>query len=120
LFDLDPGKAPFGDAIDIARELHSPLTDEGIECFVKTSGKTGLHALAVTNATTYDEARSWAESIAADVVSALPDQVTVQRIKAKRSLRVYVDVMQNAKGKHVVPPYVLRPVPGAPVSTPLD
>ena len=27
--------------------------------------------------------------------------------------------MQNAKGKHTVPPYVLRPVPGAVVSTPL-
>ena len=27
--------------------------------------------------------------------------------------------MQNARGHHVVPPYVLRAVPGAPVSTPL-
>jgi bifunctional non-homologous end joining protein LigD len=32
---------------------------------------------------------------------------------------VYVDVMQNAKGHHAVPPYVLRAVPDAPVSTPL-
>jgi bifunctional non-homologous end joining protein LigD len=32
---------------------------------------------------------------------------------------VYIDVMQNAKGHHAVPPYVLRAVPGAPVSTPL-
>jgi bifunctional non-homologous end joining protein LigD len=33
---------------------------------------------------------------------------------------VYVDVMQNARGHHAVPPYVLRAVPGATVSTPLD
>jgi bifunctional non-homologous end joining protein LigD len=27
--------------------------------------------------------------------------------------------MQNARGHHAVPPYVVRAVPGAPVSTPL-
>jgi bifunctional non-homologous end joining protein LigD len=32
---------------------------------------------------------------------------------------VYVDVLQNARGHHAVPPYVLRAVPGATVSTPL-
>jgi bifunctional non-homologous end joining protein LigD len=32
---------------------------------------------------------------------------------------VYVDVMQNARGKHAVPPYVLRAAPAATVSTPL-
>ena len=28
--------------------------------------------------------------------------------------------MQNARGRHAVPPYVLRAVPGALVSTPLE
>lgn len=28
--------------------------------------------------------------------------------------------MQNVRGRHAVPPYVLRAVPGAPVSTPLS
>jgi bifunctional non-homologous end joining protein LigD len=28
-------------------------------------------------------------------------------------------VLQNARGHHAVPPYVLRAVPGAPVSAPL-
>jgi len=39
--------------------------------------------------------------------------------KAKRGGRVYIDVLQNARGYHAVPPYVLRPTPGAKVSTPL-
>ena len=43
----------------------------------------------------------------------------MERRKAKRGRRVYVDVLQNARGHHAVPPYVLRAVPGAPVSTPL-
>ena len=54
------------------------------------------------------------------MVEALPDQATLERSKAERGRRVYVDVMQNAKGLHAVPPYVLRAVPGAPVSTPLN
>ena len=39
---------------------------------------------------------------------------------AKRGNRVYVDAMQNAKGKHSVPPYVLRATPAASVSMPLE
>jgi len=53
------------------------------------------------------------------VASALPDTATVEIRKAKRTGRVYIDVLQNARGHHAVPPYVLRAVPGAPVSTPL-
>ena len=36
--------------------------------------------------------------------TALPDHATTERSKAKRGTRVYVDVMQNAKGHHAVPP----------------
>jgi bifunctional non-homologous end joining protein LigD len=49
----------------------------------------------------------------------MPDTVTTEIRKAKRGGRVYIDVLQNARGHHAVPPYVLRAVPGATVSTPL-
>jgi bifunctional non-homologous end joining protein LigD len=121
LFDLDPGEADFADALAVAKELHVILTGEGVEAFVKTSGKTGLHVLTPWEAEGgYDEARAWALGIAERVVEALPEQATVERSKAKRNRRVYVDIMQNARGHHAVPPYVLRAVPGAPVSTPLS
>jgi bifunctional non-homologous end joining protein LigD len=67
----------------------------------------------------YDEARAWALGVAERVAAALPETATVEIRKTKRAGRVYLDVLQNARGKHVVPPYVLRPVPGATVSTPL-
>ena len=54
------------------------------------------------------------------VVAKLPDIATMERMKANRRGRAYVDVMQNGLGKHVVPPYVLRATPEAGVSTPLD
>jgi bifunctional non-homologous end joining protein LigD len=121
LFDLDPGQASFGDVVAVARKLHTFLEDEDHAAFVKTSGKTGLHILVPWEETGgYDKARAWALAVAERVVDAMPDQATVERSKAKRGGRVYVDVMQNARGHHAVPPYVLRPVAGAPVSTPLE
>ena len=34
--------------------------------------------------------------------------------------RLYLDVMQNSKGHHAVPPYIVRAIPAATVSTPLE
>jgi bifunctional non-homologous end joining protein LigD len=45
---------------------------------------------------------------------------TVERNPAKRGDKVYVDYGQNRREQTVVPPYVVRPVPGASVSAPLD
>jgi bifunctional non-homologous end joining protein LigD len=120
LFDLDPGQAAFADVVTVATRLHAVLRFGGSMPFIKTSGKTGLHILVPwSDDGGYDAARSWALRVAEQVVEALPEQATTERSKAKRGGRVYVDVMQNARGHHVVPPYVLRPVPGATVSTPL-
>lgn len=120
LFDLDPGKAAFSDVVAVAKRLHRILDAEGVRSFVKTSGKTGLHVLVPSQgAADYESARQWALSIAERVVSALPNNATVERSKSKRQSRVYIDVMQNVRGHHAVPPYVLRAVSFAGVSTPL-
>ena len=122
LFDLDPGRASFADAVAVARHLHTVLeAEEDVPAFVNTSGKTGLHVLVPwrREGGGYEEARAWARGVAGRVVEALPEQATVEIRKAKRGRRVYVDTLQNARGHHAVPPHVLRAVPGAPVSTPL-
>jgi len=120
LFDLDPGPATFGDAVTVAKELRGVLEDEGVVGIPKTSGKTGLHVLvAWTKEGDFDDAREWARSLAERVCDALPDLATVEIRKAKRGRRVYMDILQNAKGHHAVPPYVIRPIAGAPVSMPL-
>jgi len=121
LFDLDPGRASFADAVAVARHLHLTLKADGHNSCVKTSGKTGLHVLVPWKYEGgYDDARAWALEFAQQVADELPDQATTEIRKAKRGLRVYIDVMQNARGHHAVPPYVIRAVPGAPVSTPLS
>jgi bifunctional non-homologous end joining protein LigD len=120
LFDLDPGEAAFTDVIFVARQLHEHLEDEAIASFVKTSGKTGLHVLVPwVYPGGYEESRVWARQQAQAVVAKLPEVATLEIRKANRRRRVYIDVLQNARGHYTVPPYVLRAVPQACVSTPL-
>jgi bifunctional non-homologous end joining protein LigD len=120
LFDLDPGEATFTDVIVVAKALHERLQAEAVASFVKTSGKTGLHVLVPWEFRGgYAEAREWARRQAQAVVAELPELATIETRKANRRGRVYVDVLQNARGHHAVPPYVLRAVPQACVSTPL-
>lgn len=121
VFDLDPSGAPFSDVIKIAKMLHKLLDTKRVKSFPKTSGKSGLHILVPWRGKGgYDEARDWAMEIAEQAVDALPDIATVERSKAARGGRVYVDVMQNGRGRHAVPPYVVRATPDATVSTPLE
>lgn len=120
LFDLDPGERTFADAMDVARGLRTALDAAAVRSFVKTSGKSGLHVLVPWERHGgYDEARAWAMEIAGEVIDALPDLVTIERSKEKREGRLYLDVMQNIRGHHAVPPYVVRAVPHVTVSTPL-
>jgi bifunctional non-homologous end joining protein LigD len=121
LFDLDPGDREFKDVVTIAKAIHKLLDTKKVKHFIKTSGKRGLHILSKPpKIKTYEQGRAWAISIAEQVVAQLPQIATMERSIAKRGGRLYLDVMQNAFGKHVVPPYVVRATPLATVSTPLD
>ena len=56
-----------------------------------------------------------------DVVMRMPDVATVERSKAARGKSaVYVDCLQNARGKTMAAPWSVRARPGATVSMPLD
>ena len=121
IFDLDRGEASFADIVAIAKTLREELEREKTKPLIKTSGKSGLHVMTSwRKGGGFDAARGWAIGMAERVVEKLPKIATMERMKAKRGKRAYVDVMQNGKGKHVVPPYVLRATAGAGVSTPLD
>jgi bifunctional non-homologous end joining protein LigD len=121
LFDLDPGDRPFSDAVRVAKEVRHALQAQGVESFPKTSGKSGIHVLAPWSQDgDYEVARAWALDVASEVVARLPEVATLERRIGARGGRLYLDVMQNVRGHHVVAPYVVRAVPGATVSTPLE
>ena len=120
LFDVDPHQSTFINAVKVAKELHEVLDEEKIESFVKTTGKTGLHVMTPWKKGDFASARKWAEQIAERVIERIPKIATTQRRIEARGKRVYLDVQQNSKGKHGVPPYVVRATPEATVSMPLD
>jgi bifunctional non-homologous end joining protein LigD len=120
VLDLDPKGAPFGQVVAVARHLHRLLGGLGAPHFVKTSGQDGLHVLLpLGGRLVHEEARSLAEVLARVVCAELPEIATVARPLAARGGRVYVDYLQNGRGKLIAAPFSVRPRPGAPVSTPL-
>ena len=49
----------------------------------------------------------------------VPDLATIERVVSRRPKNVYIDFLQNVKGKTVASVYSPRARPGAPVSTPV-
>lgn len=121
VFDLDPDGSPFPHVVRIARSLGKLLHGIGLNPRLKTSGASGLHIyVSVLPNYTYDQVRMFGEAIARYVAREHADVATVERNVASRRGKVYIDFLQNRRGQTVVPPYVVRPVAAASVSTPLD
>ena len=120
VLDLDPKDAPFADVVRIALFLKELCDRIGLPSFVKTSGSTGLHVLVpLGGQVTYEQSRNIGHLLALMAVRELDGIATVARLPARREGKVYVDYLQNGHGRLIVAPYCVRPLPGAPVSTPL-
>lgn len=121
VIDLDPSTSDFGKVIRIAQTVGKMLRGAGLRPCVKTSGATGMHVyIPLVREYDYEQTRMFCELIARLAVREHRDIATVERNPAKRGDKVYVDFLQNRREQTLVPPYVVRPVPGATVSTPLD
>jgi bifunctional non-homologous end joining protein LigD len=120
IIDLDPEGVPFSTVVEVAQSVRKMLERSGAEGFCKTSGKRGLHILIpFSPGHTYDQAKQFAELIARIVQQQLPQSTSLVRDPTKRQNRVYIDFLQNGKGKTLAAPYSARPYPGATVSMPL-
>jgi bifunctional non-homologous end joining protein LigD len=120
IVDLDPKEAPFAHVVALARQLHDILGEARAAHFVKTSGQAGMHVvLPLGGALSHDEAMGVGEAIARVLVAECPDLATVTRPVASRGDKVYVDFLQNGRGKLIAAPLSVRPRPRAPVSMPL-
>jgi bifunctional non-homologous end joining protein LigD len=119
-FDLDPSD-DFSSAARAALLLRAKLEDHGLEPYVKTSGGRGLHIFVpLRRGAAQDRVRAYASAIAAEMAHEHPKLVTVESRKIKRRAPVFLDIMRNAPGQTIVPPFSVRWRPRAPVSMPLD
>jgi bifunctional non-homologous end joining protein LigD len=69
---------------------------------------------------TFEDVRPFARAVAEVLTARHPDELTLEFRKAERGGRILIDVMRNAYAQTSVPPYAVRPLPGAPVATPLS
>jgi bifunctional non-homologous end joining protein LigD len=122
LIDLDPGDdVPFSTVAALAREVARIAEACGLSAALKTSGASGIHiVLPLPPRTTYETSAALAMRLAEAVVAANADVATVERgVKARPKQSIYVDALQNARGKSMAAPYSVRAKAMASVSAPL-
>lgn len=123
VFDLDPGEGvAFTTICELAVAVRDVLGRLGLESHPKTSGSRGIHVyVPVRPVYDYGRVAELAEQVATVVAREHAGVATVERsLRKRRRRQIYVDHMQNAKGKSVAAPYSVRPKGGAPVSAPLE
>ena len=120
LFDIDPKGSTTRSAVLVARETAAVLREVGLEACLKTSGQMGLHVVVgLAPKYTYAQAKMFSELVAEIVVRRLPKIATINRNPRTRQGRVYIDYLQLGHGKTIAAPFSVRPLDGAPVSSPM-
>ena len=119
LFDLDPAGVEFGEVARAAMLVRDALVAIGLDSCVRTTGGDGMHVLVpVARVHDHAEVRAFANVVARAVARASHGLVTTERARERRH-GVFVDTKMNGHGQQVVSSYSVRPLPGAPVATPL-
>ncbi len=135
LFDLDPyiysGKEKAGDepelnmqgfrqCAELAKWLKAILDTLGIEAFLKTTGKTGLHLyIPIVRQFNFDEVRALSDAIGRVVLNQHPNDVTMDWAVVKRTGKTFLDHNMNARGKTLASIYSPRVSKDAAVSVPV-
>jgi bifunctional non-homologous end joining protein LigD len=122
VFDLDPQGVEWSDICDVAVSCKEILDGLGLDSYAKTSGSRGIHVyVPIKPVYSYEQVADFAERVAMIIERENIEVATLERsLKKRKKARIYLDHMQNARGKSVVSPYSVRPKPGATVSAPLE
>jgi bifunctional non-homologous end joining protein LigD len=122
LIDLDPYHCGYDRIVEAAQLVREKLDLIGLQSYPKTTGGNGMHVyIPVETRYTYAQTRTLAQVLSHWANTDRPDLFTMPRtVAAREKGKVYFDWMQNAEGKTISAPYVLRAHPGAPVATPLS
>jgi bifunctional non-homologous end joining protein LigD len=135
VFDLDPyvysgkearGAEPelhpegFAATCETALWLKEMLDGLGLQSFVKTTGRTGLHIyVPIERTLDYHATHTISETLARFLVQQHPKHVTAEWAVDKRRGKVFADYNQNVRGKTLASIYSPRVLPWAAVSMPL-
>ncbi len=121
LFDIDPEPpCTYDDVIETALSLKEKLDELKFKSFVKTSGKKGLHVvLPIIQSYNFRQTREFVHQFGKFL--ARESKLVVSEFRNSRDPgTIFIDYMQNIRGKTMIAPYSLRANPKATVSTPLE
>ena len=119
--DLDPqpGRS-YEDAVRAALQLRDLLAELGLTGYVKSSGNRGVHVFTpISPDHEFLDVRHAAIGIGRELERRDPDLVTMAWWKEERGARIFVDFNQTTRDRTMAGAYSPRPLPHAPVSTPL-
>lgn len=122
VLDLDPGPNTSNTQLmDVIRAIKKLLDILDVQGFLKTSGGRGFHVyIPLLPNVSFQESQGLAEGIGRIVQGVFPRTVAVhERRVENRKDCIYIDYLQNGRGRTMVAPYSLRSLSGAPVSLPL-
>jgi len=120
VIDLDPSLEEEPRIMEAAVIVGELLRSIGVESIPKTSGATGVQLIVPSAGdTTFDELRTMGHFVGSYLSQTRPDLFTIERLKANRGDRIYVDYLQHYSGKTIAAPYTPRARATAAVSTPL-
>jgi len=121
IIDLDPPEGmPFGNVVKIASEFKKIFDAAEIPAYCKTSGSKGLHLyIPMGAAYSYGEVRNFIKLLCYFIEQRLPKIATMERRIKDRKGKIYLDYLQNRRGHTIASVYSVRPLAGAPVSTPI-
>jgi DNA ligase D-like protein (predicted polymerase) len=118
--DLDPQPGTtFGDARRVAMVARDLLEELGLRGFAKTSGNRGVHVhLRIEPRWTFEQVRHAAIGFGREL-ERRDRGATTNWWKEERGARIFLDFNQNNRDRTIASAWSLRPLPGAPVSTPM-
>lgn len=120
VFDLDPSTDDFAVVIESALLLKDVLDELHLPAWVKTSGSSGLQVyVPIELRYTFEQTRQVGYFIASYLVSKHPSLLTIERLVKNRGDKLYIDYLQQWRGKTLPAPYSTRAKEQATVSTPL-
>lgn len=121
IFDFDPAEgSSWEQLVAGAQLLRLALDQVGLVGYPKLSGSKGLHVyVPLEPVHDYPRVRRFVGELGEYLAAANPDDITMEWDKPKRKGKVFVDHNRNASGQTVASAYSVRPLPGAPVATPL-
>ena len=122
IFDLDPApEVPFEALKMAAQDLKQRLEQKGLDSGLKCTGGKGLHVtVPLAGKDKWAAVKSFAGSLANEMVAAAPDAYIATMSKAKRTGKIFIDYFRNDYTATAIADYGVRARPGAPVALPIE